>query len=45
LVGEAHLVLLGEASHSTGDLYPDTALREHVTAAMMRFPLPPHPAG
>ena len=23
----------------------DTALREHVTAATVRFPLPPHPAG
>jgi peptide subunit release factor 1 (eRF1) len=23
----------------------DTALREHVTAATLRFPLPPHPAG
>ena len=23
----------------------DTVLREHITAATLRFPLPPHPAG
>jgi peptide chain release factor subunit 1 len=31
----------GGVEHVTAD----TALREHVTAATLRFPLPPHPAG